>query len=259
MAEFLKAEIEGSILTITLARPQILNSLNGPACCELDALLTDFAADPSLRVAILTGEGRAFCAGHDLADDPAQPLPANGWAGLSQRRDLAKPLIAAVNGLAYGGGFEIVLACDIVIADPSARFALTEPRIGGMALGGGIQRAMRRMPSAVAMGMLLSGRPIDAAQAYQWGVVNEVAPPGEVLDTARDWAQDILACGPFAVAETKRLALAVLEGDAFIDAIGSDRRALLPHLHGSAENMEGIAAFLDKRPPVWSGSEAHKL
>ena len=137
MTEYCRTERDGHILLITLDRPKVHNSLNSPACFELHRIFDDFEADPDMWVAIITGAGeRAFCAGHDLADAPDAPMPPSGWAGLAERAGRRKPLIAAVNGLAFGGGFEIVLACDIVIASHQTVFAMSEPRVGAVALGG---------------------------------------------------------------------------------------------------------------------------
>ena len=185
MIEYCQVARHDRILVVTLDRPAVHNSLHAPACFELDAIFNDFEADPDLWVAIITGAGeRAFCAGHDLADAPDAPMPATGWAGLAQRTSCNKPLIAAVNGLAMGGGFEIALACDIVIADPRATFAMSEPRVGAVALGGGVQRLALALPRAVAMGLLLTGRNIDAAEAHRLGLVTELAGPGQSLAVA---------------------------------------------------------------------------
>jgi enoyl-CoA hydratase/carnithine racemase len=249
-----RVERTDRILLITLDRPQVLNSLNAAACFELDRIFSEFEADPELWVAIITGAGeRAFCAGHDLADAPDEPMPESGWAGLAERRHRSKPLIAAVNGLAMGGGFEIVLACDIVVAEPSATFAMSEPRVGAVALGGGAQRLALRLPGAIAMGLLLTGRRIDAIEAHRWGLVNEVAEAGKVMEAAQRWASDILACAPLAVRYTKELALEALEGDELAALIGRRSREIASRLFASEDTKEGIEAFLAKRKPVWRG------
>jgi enoyl-CoA hydratase/carnithine racemase len=248
----LRTEVAGRVLLVTLARPEILNSLNSAACFELDQVWTDFANDPELWVAIITGEGRAFCAGHDLADGPDEPMPESGWGGISERAAIGKPIIAAVNGAAYGGGLEIALAADLIIADEHAKLALSEPRVGAVALGGGAQRLVRKMPAAIAMGMLLTGRAISAAEAHRWGLVNEVAPHGTTLDVARRWADEILACSPLAVRQTKLLALDALEGD-LPRRIKAQSKAVVAEVLDWEDTKEGIAAFLEKRSPVWRG------
>ena len=167
---------------------------------------------------------------------------------------MRKPLIAAVNGVAYGGGFEIALCCDIVIAAQQATFAMSEPRVGAVALGGGAQRLALRLPSAIAMGLLLTGRRVDAAEAHRWGLVTELAPAGETLAVARRWATAILECAPLAVRFTKELALEALEGSALADQIQKRSHTIAAQLFQSADTQEGIRAFLEKRRPVWRGS-----
>src|SRR5580704_9352080 len=133
MYKYCRVDQHDRLLVITLNRPEVLNSLNASACCELDEIFNDFERDPALWIALITGAGdRAFCAGHDLADAPDAPMPPSGWAGLSERPYRTKPLIAAVNGLAMGGGLEIALACDIVVADSRSIFAMSEPRVGAV-------------------------------------------------------------------------------------------------------------------------------
>lgn len=254
MYKYCRVEREGRILVITLDRPQVLNSLNAPACFELETIFNEFEDDPELWIAIITGAGeRAFCAGHDLADAPDEPMPATGWAGLAEREKRSKPLIAAVNGLAMGGGFEIALACDIVIADARATFAMSEPRVGAVALGGGAQRLALRLPGAIAMGLLLTGRRVDAAEAHRWGLVTEVAEAGKVMEVARRWADEILTCAPLAVRFTKELALEALEGADLPRLIGRRGREIASRLFASEDTKEGIRAFIEKRKPVWRG------
>ena len=250
---FVRTTRDNHILTVTLDRPERLNSLHAPACFELDRIWSDFQADPDLWIAIVNGAGRAFCAGHDLADAPDAPMPASGWAGIARRSDIDKPIIAAVHGAALGGGFEIALACDLIVADETARFALSEPRVGAVALGGGVQRLIRHMPPTVAMGLLLTGRTIDAREAERWGIVNEVVDADGAMAAALRWADQILRCAPLAVRHTKRLARDASEGAELLEAIGRGERDVAPALFASEDTKEGIAAFLEKRPPVWHG------
>lgn len=253
MGTYCAVEREGHLTTVTLTIPDKLNSLNAPACFELEQVWDDFDADPDQWVAIITGAGRGFCAGHDLADNPDGPMPKSGWAGLSQRQGRRKPIIAAVNGVAMGGGFEIALTCDIVIADEKAKFGLTEPRVGAVALGGGIQRLMLSIPTQAAMGLLLTGRKIDAVEAHRLGLVNEIAPHGTSVAVARRWAEEILACSPLAVRYTKELGLEALEGADLPLLVGTREHEIAPKLFALEDTREGIAAFLEKRSPKWVG------
>jgi enoyl-CoA hydratase/carnithine racemase len=251
---YLQTGKNAHVLTITLNRPEKHNSLNALACFELDTVLNDFEVDPQLWVAIITGAGdRAFCAGHDLGDAPDAPMPASGWAGLAQRTTCNKPLIAAVNGLAMGGGFEIALACDLVIADERACFAMSEPRVGAVALGGGAQRLALRLPRAVAMGLLLTGRKITAAEAFRLGLVTEVAAAGAALAVAQRWAAEILECAPLSVRYTKQLALEASEAAGLASSIGQRSDSVARALFDSEDTQEGISAFNEKRKPVWRG------
>ena len=167
MTEFCTAERDGHLLIVTINRPERMNALHPPANFELEGIFNDFAADPDLWVAIITGAGdRAFSAGNDLrwqAEGNKLEVPATGFAGLTARFDLAKPVIAAVNGVAMGGGFEIALACDLIIASDNAKFALPEPKVGLAALAGGLHRLPRQIGVKQAMGMILTGRQVPAA------------------------------------------------------------------------------------------------
>ena len=189
MPEFCTAERDGHVLTITINRPERMNALHSPAHYEMDALFNEFESDPDLWVAILTGAGeRAFSAGNDLrwqAEGGTRDRPASGFGGLTSRFNRTKPLIAAVNGVAMGGGFEMALACDIIIAAENARFALPEPRVGLAALAGGLHRLPRMIPLKRAMGMILTGRHVPAPEGMELGFVTELVPEGEALSAAR--------------------------------------------------------------------------
>lgn len=246
---------EGPLTLVTINRPEAHNALNPLANRELEDAFDRFAGDPEQWVAIVTGAGEmAFCAGLDLK---AQALssakldrPPRGFAGLTSRFDLDKPVIAAVNGIAMGGGFELALACDLVVADERATFALPEPRVGLAALGGGIQRLPREVGLKRAMGLLLTGRRLSAREGFELGFVNEVVP-GDVLAAARRWAAEILQCSPLAVRATKRAALRSLSEplEAAIDGVWDEpaTRTML----GSEDAIEGPAAFAEKRAPRW--------
>ena len=254
MYKYCRVDQHDRLLVITLNRPEVLNSLNAPACRELDEIFNGFERDPALWIALITGAGdRAFCAGHDLADAPDAPMPPSGWAGLSERPHRTKPLIAAVNGIAMGGGLEIALACDIVVADCRSQFAMSEPRVGAVALGGGAQRLALRLPRAIAMGMLLTGRRFDAVEAHRWGLVTEIAAAGQAMEVARRWAAEILKCAPLAVRLTRELAMEVLEGEEFAALLGRRRLDFAARLFATQDTQEGMRAFLEKRAPVWLG------
>lgn len=249
---YISSSRDGSVLTITIERPQVRNALNAAACHELSKALETYQADDDLMVAIIIGAGdKAFCAGHDLLDGFDDPMPPTGWAGISERTDITKPLIAAVNGFAFGGGFELALACDLIIAEEQAVFSLSEPRVGFAALGGGIERLIRRIPSHIAMGMLLTGRTIAADEAHRWGLATEVVPRGQALDAARRWATQIMSCSPAALQYTKQVAMAVLEGNESHLSSASWRREIGQALRRLEDTAEGIRAFAEKRKPVW--------
>src|SRR6185503_7805280 len=194
--EFIKVDRDGPVTTFTLNRPDVMNAMHSPAHFEMDEAVNAFAADPEQWVGIVTGAGeRAFSAGNDLkhqASGGKMGSPPSGFAGLTSRFDLTKPLIAAVNGIAMGGGFEIALACDIIVASEAAVFALPEPRVGLAALAGGLHRLPREIGAKQALGMILTGRRVSAAEGKALGFVNEVVAPGQLMDTAKNWAKQIL-------------------------------------------------------------------
>ena len=244
----------GHLLEVTINRPEARNSLPMKAHHEMSEIFDAFEADPQLWVAIVTGAGeRAFCAGADLksAGKGDRTMPHGGFAGLTSRTK-QKPVIAAVNGFAFGGGFETALACDLVVADPAATFALSEVRVGLFAGAGGIVRLPRQFPRKLALELLLTGRPIDAPTAHHHGFVNRISEPGKALDAARALAQEILSVSPTSV----RLTLQVLrETDGIADADEAARAAqttsAIDTLMMSDDMVEGTTAFAQKRPPQW--------
>jgi enoyl-CoA hydratase/carnithine racemase len=209
--EFVRYEKRDRVARVTINRPDVMNALHPPASDELSRVWDDFAADPEVWVAIFTGAGeRAFSAGNDLkfqASGGAVRMPPTGFGGLTSRRDLWKPVIAAVNGVALGGGLELALACDVIVAADHARLGLPEPRVGLMAAAGGVHRLPRHIPLKVAMGLMLTGKPLTAAEALRVGLVNEVVPQAELLRAAERWAKEILECSPLSVQATKQAAL----------------------------------------------------
>jgi crotonobetainyl-CoA hydratase len=256
MPEFCTAERDGRVLTVTLNRPELLNALHPPAHLELERIWNEFEGDPALWVAVVTGAGeRAFCAGNDLKYQAAGgrvAMPPSGFGGITARYDMVKPVIAAVNGVAMGGGFEIALACDLIVASERAVFALPEPRVGLAALAGGIHRLPRQIGLKNAMGMLLTGRRVSADEGLRLGFVNEVVPPGELAAAARRWADAICECAPLSVRASKEAALRGLDAGSLREAV-EGRYEQLVAMVKSEDFVEGPRAFAEKRRPAWKG------
>jgi len=258
MSDKLILNRNNGILEITLNRPESMNTFDKDSHFALERIWSDFEEDPELRVAIITGAGeRAFSAGSDLkyyASGAPIELPSSGYAGLSDRR-LRKPVIAAVNGLALGGGFEVALCCDIVIAAENAEFGLPEVRVGVAALGGGIPRLARKIPYNIAMGILLSARRLNAADAHRHGLVNEIAPQGKALEVARIWAEEIVLGAPLAIEVSKRVTENTLyqpeQYEAQLNTLKNNGEGAF--IMKSEDFMEGMRAFAEKRRPVWRG------
>jgi enoyl-CoA hydratase/carnithine racemase len=250
----------GRVAYVTLNRPERLNALDGHSHAELIDVFDDFAADPDVWVAIVTGAGeRAFCAGNDLkataaasANGRSRVSPESRFGAITKGYSCPKPLIAAVNGVAAGGGFEIALACDIVIAADTARFGLPEPRVGLIAGAGGIHRLARQIPLKQAMGMLLTGRLVDAREGHRLGFVNEVVPAAQLMAAAERWAAEILECSPLLVQLTKE-AVADGLGVSVEEAMARDWDERIPRLLSSHDYVEGPKAFAEKRKPAWRG------
>ena len=256
--QFCRVEREGPLTIITLNRPEVMNALHPPAHFELNKVFDDFAADPAQWVGIVTGAGeRAFSAGNDLkyqASGGKMSSPPGGFAGLTARFDLNKPLIAAVNGIAMGGGFEIALACDLIVAAETAVFALPEPRVGLAALAGGLHRLPRVIGAKRALGMILTGRPVSAREGEALGFVNEVVPTGDLMTAAKRWAAQILELSPMSVRASKEAVYKGLDEPALSNAIANQGRfPAVAAMFKSADFIEGPRAFAEKRPPQWKG------
>jgi acetyl-CoA C-acetyltransferase len=259
---FCKVEREGRLTIVTINRPESMNALHPAANAELSEIFDDFADDPEQWVAILTGTGdRAFSSGNDLkfmayatARGESVKAPLKGFAGLTNRHDLDKPIIAAVNGLAMGGGFEIALACDLIIASSSATFALPEPKVGLAAFEGGLLRLPQQIGIKRAMGMILTGRRVSAEEGVQLGFVNEVVAPEALLETARRWAADIMACSPMSIRASKQIVRKGELESSFEAAYAEQfNYPAVRALFKSSDFREGPLAFAQKRAPQWKG------
>jgi crotonobetainyl-CoA hydratase len=255
MGEFSKVDKSDHIMTVTISRPERLNALHPPGNAELGEVFDDFAADDDMWVAIVTGEGRGFSAGNDLryqAEGGERMATPRGFGGLSSRFDLLKPVIAAVNGVAMGGGFEIALSCDIIIASEAAVFALPEPRVGLAALAGGLQRLPRQIGSKRALGMILTGRHVPAAEGYELGFVNKVVPADELMEEARRWAKMVCECAPLSVRASKDVVYTSLDIASLKDSMEHSYDSVRT-MATSEDYIEGPKAFSEKRPPNWKG------
>lgn len=242
------SELVGNVLVLTLNRPEAGNALNGALSEALSNALNDAASNDDVRVIVVTGAGeKIFCAGMDLKAFAAGEDIARIGMGFSALRQCKKPLIAAVNGHALAGGFEVVMMCDLIVSVDSARFGIPEVKRGLFAAGGGV-RLPARIPLAVALEMGLTGDPIDAARAKELGLINQVVAAAELRDAALALAARVSANGPLAVQATKQLML---------DEIGNGNGALLGELQkkvfGSEDAKEGATAFAQKRAPEWKG------
>jgi len=253
--EFVTVEKRGRVLVVTINRPNVMNALHPPASMEMDAVWNEFAADDDLWVGVVTGAGdRAFSAGNDLKHQAMggdMNMPASGFGGLTSRFDLFKPVIAALNGLALGGGFEIALACDIIVASDKASMGLPEPRVGLAALAGGMQRLPRQIGMKNAMAMLLTGRRLDAREAYRLGLVQEVTAPDALMERTLAWAQEIAECAPLSVRASKEVAMKSA-GYPLEEAMRM-RFDGLAKMFTSEDFIEGPMAFAQKRKPQWKG------
>jgi enoyl-CoA hydratase len=253
MTEEVLVTVEDGVQIITINRPQARNAMTLAAAHRIAAALDELDARADLRIGILTGAGDHFCAGMDLkgflrGERPS--LPDRGFGGLT-RRPPAKPLIAAVEGYALAGGFELVLACDLVVAADNAQFGVPEVKRGLAATAGGLVRLPRQIPYRVAMELILTGDMFPATRAHACGLVNRLTRPGEALAEAQRLAQSIAANGPLSVAASKRVVIESQDWPA--EELWERQAALTEHIFTSADAREGSAAFAEKRKPVWQG------
>ena len=248
--------VADGVARVTLNRPERLNAIDSATDAALDAIWAEIDGDKSVRCVVLTGAGRAFCAGADMKEEGPGGLAYwagtgdHGFGGIALGGRLSVPVVARVNGLALGGGFEMVLGCDLVVAAEGASFGLPEPRVGRLPIDGMVTLP-RRIPRSLAMGMLLTGRRIDSAEALGLGLVNQVAPMEELDDAVDAWVQDIVACAPLSLKAIKRSV-----HDTTHLTVAEARNARLPSLVAALQSRdaeEGVAAFREKRAPAWSG------
>lgn len=251
-------DIADRVARVTIDRPERLNAIDDVTEARLDEIWTELETRDDVSCVVFTGAGeKAFSVGADLKDVGASGLEywaqnrPNGFGGIAFRTTLDVPLIARVNGYALGGGMEMVLGCDIVIASETAQFGLPEGRVGRMPLDGGMVLLQRKIPHNLAMGMMLSGRRFSAAEMARFGLVNEVAAPEELDAVVDKWVGDIVACAPLSLRSIKQ----VVQRTAHLtpaEAQSARLPALVKAL-ASEDGKEGVLAFQQKRVPVWKG------
>jgi crotonobetainyl-CoA hydratase len=246
--------LEDRIATITIRRPAVRNALNPDACAELGRALDTCESLDDVRAVIITGEGdRAFCAGFDLQYAELHPElydDAMFGSDVVRRLDRSKPVIAAVNGVALGFGFELALACDLIIAAQGATFGLPEPRVGLAAMGGGVVRLTRTIGLKRALGLILTGTSVSAQEGRTLGFVNEVVTE-PVVAAARRWAQVIAGCAPLSVAASKQMAYRNFDLPDLAAALDPHSYPAALQVLASEDAREGRRAFLERRKPVW--------
>lgn len=252
--EYCTTRREGNILVVTMNRPEVYNAIHAPMHHEMSRIWDGFAADPDLWVAVLTGAGsKAFSAGNDLkytAQGGQMKAPDTGFAGLTMRLNLEKPLIAAVNGFALGGGFETALCCDILLAAETARFGLPEVKVGFFAAAGGIQRLSRQIGRKHAVEMILTGRQVDTEEGYRLGFVNETLPADRLMERAMEVAREICAVSPSSIRASLRVLRAMDDLDNLRASLLYGRQTMA-ELRETEDFREGVNAFVEKRRPEW--------
>ncbi|WP_067175012.1 crotonase/enoyl-CoA hydratase family protein [Microtetraspora niveoalba] len=254
MSDEVLVEVDGGVAVVTINRPQARNAINGPVARGLAAAMDELDERKDVSAIVLTGAGGTFCAGMDLKGFLSGDMPVvegRGFGGLTENPP-KKPLVAAVEGYALAGGFELVLSCDVVVASEAAKFGLPEPKRGLVAAAGGIMRLPRRIPFHVAMEIALTGDHYPAARLYELGLVNRVTPEGGALAGALELARSIAANAPLALAATKRIV--VESADWSREEMFAKQGEIANPVFGSADAMEGAAAFAEKRAPKWTGA-----
>jgi enoyl-CoA hydratase len=258
MYETLQYECADGIATVRLNRPTKLNAINPEMIADLRKLVADIRADPSARVVILSGNGRAFCAGADIAALAKVGSPPdfmtfieNVQTAFNAIEDLDRPTIAAINGLAYGGGCEISLCCDFRIMAEDATIGVPEIQIGLLPGAGGTQRLPRTLPPAIAKQMIYLGEPLTAQQALQHGLVNALAPAGDTLNVATEWARKLLKRPPMGL-RCAKLLVDIAQNGSLKTGIESERQAMAL-LYATEDRKEGLSAFLERREAKFTG------
>ncbi|MFF3664047.1 crotonase/enoyl-CoA hydratase family protein [Microtetraspora malaysiensis] len=254
MSDEVLVEVDGGVAVVTINRPQARNAINGPVARGIAALMDELDERKDVSAIVLTGAGGTFCAGMDLKGFLNGDMPVvegRGFGGLTENPP-KKPLVAAVEGYALAGGFELVLSCDVVVASEEAKFGLPEPKRGLVAAAGGIMRLPRRIPYHVAMEIALTGDHYPAARLYELGLVNRVTPAGGALAGALELARAIAANAPLALAATKKIV--VESADWSREEMFARQGEIANPVFGSADAMEGAAAFAEKRAPKWTGA-----
>ena len=254
MPEFCTVTEDGCVTIITINRPEVMNAVHPAANFELETAVQNFEANAAARVAIITGAGdKAFSAGNDLKYTAAGNKPeqaANGFGGLTRNFTRKKPVIAAVNGIALGGGFEIALACDLIIASENALFGLPEPKVGLAALAGRLQRLPRQIGVKNALGMILTGRHVSATEGKSLGFVNEVVESGRAVAVALEWANRIAANSPQSIRTSLDVVKRSLDIASLEDSINTAYDSVA-ELRAGPDFVEGPRAFAEKRKPNW--------
>lgn len=260
MTDEIRFDVRDHVAYVTIDRPHVLNALDDAAHTRMRQIWADIESSSDIRVVVLTGAGeKAFCVGADMSNaatsktgvDYWADADPNGFGGLALRDSLDVPVIARLNGYTLGGGLEMALGADIIVAADTAQLGLTEPRVGRIPLDGGVIRLLRQVPYHQAMGLLLTGRRIPAAEALAMGLINEVVPAAELDAAVARWVDDVLACAPLSLRAIKHMA----QHGAHLSprqAQGLRTPALVAALR-SKDAVEGVRAFQERRRPVWTG------